>query len=105
MENGDPKRPIIGLPSVKPNTDSIQEASLQSLLEKNRNCPQCHKPGRIVSNASGVNGFCGPCKIHWPITNSPLRPEVPGSAPRGLHKETHVEPDWTMAFDKDVGDT
>jgi len=105
MENDDPKKMIVGLPPVKPSTDSMQETNLQNNFERARNCPKCGKPGRIVSNNCGVNVHCGPCKIHWPISNSPLRPETPGAAPRGLHKETSMEPDWNLAFDKDVGDT
>jgi hypothetical protein len=110
MVDDDRKKPILGLPGPMglpepvPNTDSLHEASLQALLDKSRKCPKCGKEGRIVSNNNGVNGFCGPCQIHWPVTNSPLRGEVPGSPQRGLHKETSVEPDWNIAFDRDVGD-
>jgi len=102
--NNDEKKLITGLPASKPNTDSLHEESLSAAFNRNRTCPQCGKQGRIVSNNLGVNGHCGPCRIHWPIANSPLRPETPGAAPRGLHKETSVEPDWSLAFDRDVGD-
>jgi len=94
-----------GLPAPKVTTDSIQESNLQANIEAARKCPKCGKPGRVVSNNCGVNVFCGPCQIHWPIAKSPLRPEIPGSVPRGLHKVTSVEPDWSVAFDKDVGET
>jgi hypothetical protein len=94
----------MGLPEKKVTTDSIQETNLWNNIEANRKCPKCGKPGRVVSNNCGVNVFCGPCKIHWPIANSPLRPEIPGSPQRGLHKECSVEPDWNIAFDRDVGD-
>ena len=110
MANNDSKKPItglprpIGLPESVATSDSREEANLQALIDGSRKCPKCGKTGRIVSNNNGVNGFCGPCQIHWPITNSPLRPEVPGAPMRGLHKETNVEPDWNIAFDRDIGD-
>lgn len=106
----DSKKPItglpgpVGLPEPKVTTDSVQEANLQSNIERARKCPKCGRDGRVVSNNCGVNVFCGPCKIHWPIANSPLQPELPLSVPRGLHKETRVEPDWSSAFDRDLGD-
>lgn len=99
--SSDSKGLVSGLPPVKTSSDSIEEENLNSNFEKSRNCPQCGKPGRIVSNYLGVNGHCGPCKIHWPVANSPLRPEIPSSLPRGLHKETYVEPDWTSAINGD----
>lgn len=108
MADGDSRKPIggppTGLPNPKATGDSVQEANLQASIDKARLCPKCSRPGRIVSNNCGVNGHCGPCQIHWPITNSPLRPEVPGSPMRGLHKVTAVEPDWGIAFDRDIGD-
>ena len=94
----------MGLPEPKATSDSREESNLLANIEANRKCPKCHREGRIVSNNNGVNGFCGPCQIHWPITNSPLRPEIPGSPQRGLHKETSIEPDWSIAFDRDIGD-
>lgn len=105
MSDDDPKKPISGLPPPKPTTDSIEESTFASNLEKARNCPRCSRPGRVVSNNVGVNVHCGPCKIHWPLANSPLRPEIPAALPRGLSKQTSVEPDWSVAYDRDVGDT
>jgi hypothetical protein len=94
----------MSLPGPKVTTDSVQETNFRNNLEAARKCPGCGRPGRVVSNNNGVNVFCGPCKRHWPISNSPLRPELPGSPQRGLHKVTSVEPDWNIAFDRDVGD-
>ena len=107
MTENNSKKPIggpmpTGLPAPKLTTDSMQEINLANSIEAGRYCPKCKKPGRVVSNNCGVNVHCGPCKIHWAIANSPLRPEIPGSPQRGLHKETSVEPDWNVAFDKDI---
>lgn len=110
MADDDPKKPIsglpvpMGLPASVVTTNEKLTSTLHTLIDKSRMCPKCNKEGRIVSNYNGVNGFCGPCQIHWPITNSPLRSEVPGLPERGLHKVTAVEPDWSVAFDRDVGD-
>ena len=68
-------------------------------------CPRCGGEGRIVSNRLGVNAHCGPCGIHWPITNSPLQPDSPVTLPRELGKRTLVEPDWNLAYDTDVDET
>jgi hypothetical protein len=99
------KKAITGLPSAKATTDSPEELRLQSLMDGARKCPKCGRAGRIVSNYLGINGHCGPCQIHWPITNSPLKGETVGSTPRGLSKVTSVEPDWNMALDRDIGDS
>lgn len=88
-----------GLPGVKPASRPIDDESLDNAVDRSRMCPKCGKPGRIVSNHLGVIGHCGPCKFHWPITNGPLRPELPVSIPRGISKQTHVEPDWNFAFE------
>ena len=93
-----------GLPEVRTKLESLAESNLQANIDRARLCPKCNKPGRVVSNYNGVNVFCGPCKIHWGISNAPLQPESPQSMPRGLHKETYVEPDWTIAFDRDIGE-
>jgi hypothetical protein len=105
MASDESKKTISGLPPLRPTTDSVEETALANNIDKARECPQCHRPGRVVSNNCGINVHCGPCKTFWPVANSPLRPEVPGSPQRGLHKTTSVEPDWNIAFDRDVGDT
>jgi ribosomal protein L37AE/L43A len=76
---------------------------VQAAREKMITCPKCGQKGRTVTNSSGVNVFCNKCKIHWPISSAPLAKEVPMSTPRGLRKETLVEPDWSMA-DIEIGD-
>lgn len=102
MEKNDSRNEPVGLPGAKTVADSRQESDLNLNMAKARTCPKCGKEGRIVSNYAGVNGHCGPCKIHWPVTNSALRPEVPSSLPRGLSKQTAVEPDWSVAFEGDT---
>jgi len=95
------KEALSGLPVGKPSPDSQEEADLTSNIDKSRFCPQCKKEGRVVSNYLGVNVHCQTCKRHWPITNSALRPEIPTSLPRGISKQTSVEPDWNKAFEGD----
>lgn len=80
-------------PVVEPNKDPLAEARI---------CPSCGKEGRVVSNYLGTNVFCGPCKRHWPIASSAKNETVIPNLPRGLRKETRVEPDWDMAFDEDI---
>lgn len=99
----DKKHEIKGLPTPK-EPGQNEEAVLQANMQAARNCPHCGREGRVVSNHLGINGHCGPCKIHWPISNSALRPEVPASTQRGISKQTSVEPDWSTAFDRDIGD-
>lgn len=91
-----------GLPEVDP---SISDERV-SAFDKGRVCPSCKsgKNVRIVSNASGVHAYCGPCKRHWPISSAPLGPQLPPELPRGLHKHTLVEPNWDKAFDQSSGD-
>jgi len=103
------KQKPTGLPKPKTGPESLPEipttpleavSKLDANVDKARLCPKCGREGRVVSNRLGVNVHCGPCKIHWPITNSPLRPETPSAVPRGFSKHTLVEPDWNMAFDE-----
>ena len=89
---GDPT----GLPGIKAeNLTAAREARVL--------CPQCGQKGRTVANSSGVNVFCNACKIHWPISGIPVAKQIPLTAPRGLSKQTLVEPDWNMATDQ-IGD-
>jgi hypothetical protein len=78
-------------------------SSDQELREQMVTCQTCGEKGRVVSNRSGVNVFCNTCKIHWPISSVSLAKDLPVTAPRGLRKETIVEPDWTMA-ETEIGD-
>lgn len=89
-----------GLPPI--HVEEENPVALDRLMSENKKCPKCGKAARVVSNRLGVNAHCGPCKTHWPLTNSPLKPESPSSIPRGFSKHTMVEPDWNMAFDDDV---
>lgn len=72
------------------------------VLEKGRVCPTCEGEARIVSNSNGVSGHCVKCKSSWPLSAASLRPSVPVATPRGISKQTLVEPDWNIAFD-DIG--
>ena len=81
----------------------VQAEDLTAAREARIKCPQCGQKGRTVSNSGGVNVYCNACKIHWPISGMPVAKHVPLTAPRGLSKETIVEPDWSMA-DAQIGD-
>lgn len=67
-----------------------------SILDRNRNCPQCGREARIVSNHLGIRAYCGPCKSGWPVgpNRSLIQPLIPE---RGFRRETVVEPDWNLA--------
>jgi hypothetical protein len=91
-----------GLPEVDPSVclDRV------SAFDRGRICTTC-KTGesvRIVSNASGVHAFCRKCKRHWPLSSTPLGPQLPPELGRGIHKQTLVEPNWDKAFDENLGD-
>ena len=88
-----------GLPPVAAGVATVRA------IDKVRNCPTCGSELRIVSNYLGVNGHCGPCKRHWPIAMSQMSPILPQTPVRGLHKQTHVEPNWDLAFDEIGGDS
>jgi len=93
-----PKETPPGLPSVR-SASQEEVAGLDTNIRNARICPGCGREGRAVSNRLGVNVHCGPCKRHWPITNSALRPETSEALPRGFSKQTRVEPNWSIAFD------
>jgi hypothetical protein len=86
-----------GLPEVK--TSAHGSAG----TDRARICKKCGQEARIVSNNTGVQAYCGPCKINWPISSQPYKVDLPITAGRGLRKETIVEPDWDMAF-QDIGE-
>lgn len=90
------KRPT-GLPKADPTATPI----LKKTVDRTRHCKQCGQEGRVVSNSTGVNVYCGPCKIHWPISATPYSSGIPITGPRGLRKETIVEPDWNIADEED----
>ena len=85
-----------GLPGAKALSTQAQDA-LEMVT-----CQKCGQKGRTVSNHNGVNVYCNTCKIHWPISRTRGK-EIPMTAPRGLSKQTLVEPDWSMA-DIEIGD-
>lgn len=75
----------------------------QSAREAMMRCDECGELGRTVINDSGVNVFCNKCKKHWPISSMSLAQKLPVAAPRGLSKQTLVEPDWSLA-EGEIGD-
>ena len=93
------KRPS-GLPEVdvKTNWDDV------AAIDRCRFCPACHAEARIVSNSSGITAYCGPCHTFWPIASQSSMLATPPSLPRGLSKQTLVEPDWSMALESSTGD-
>ena len=89
-----------GLPEVDPSA----VAGDVSAIEKARICPTCKGKTRIYTNSSGRFAHCGSCKTHFPISLGPAAQEITMTFPRGLHKQTFVEPDWNKAFDGGSGD-
>jgi hypothetical protein len=87
-----------------PPVDLSRSGDEVSAIEKFRACPDCNQETRIVSNFSGVTAYCGPCKKSWPISSMPRASILPVALPRGLSKQTLVEPDWSRAQDNPHGD-
>lgn len=81
----------------------VPEATRGNQIDRNRLCPKCGIEGRVISNSMGRSVFCNPCKFSWPISTAPLDGIVRPEPARGLSKQTHVEPDWDMAYDDDIG--
>jgi len=90
-------------PSALPLPQTKEPESEISAIERTRSCEKCGKPGRLVSNQYGLHAYCV-CGNDWPISSTPLRPNVPLSPMRGITKITSVEPDWDIAF-REIGDT
>lgn len=100
------KAPPKGLPKV----ESHRAAHHENQIPNARLCKRCKTEGRgdvegrVVSNSLGVNVYCPhpDCKFQWPISSAALAPPMPEALPRGLRKETFVEPNWDLAFE-DLG--
>jgi len=73
-------------------------------IDRARFCPTCKQEARIVSNSSGIEAYCGPCHKHWPISCMPMVTVIAATFPRGLSKQTLVEPDWNRADEDQQGD-
>lgn len=93
------KKKLTGLPEVE--DQSVEARKHAKRLDDATFCSKCGEPGRVVSNNNGINVFCGPCKIHWPISATPLVPVAVPVQERGLKKTTLVEPDWSRALEDD----
>jgi hypothetical protein len=87
-------------PTGLPPVDGAAFGEQKTALEKSRVCPDCGKETRIFSNHTGVKATCNTCKKTWSISMMPMNPPVPHSPPRGLHKQTLVQPDWDKAYDE-----
>lgn len=88
-------------PTGLPSTESRPASQHENFLPGTRFCKKCKREGRVVSNDMGINVYCL-CGNQWPISSMPLCPSMPESMPRGLRKETRVEPNWDLAFE-DIG--
>lgn len=82
----------------------VQEVSA-SPLDSSRVCSKCGQEGRVVSNELGVNVFCNHCKTHWPVSMAKVQEGAVALMPRGLSKQTLVEPDTSIAFEDDEEET
>ena len=89
-----------GLPPI----DSSMKEDDRPALDKARYCPTCRREARIVSNTYGIEAYCGPCKKNWPISSTSNVLMTAPNLPRGLSKQTLVEPDWNRAQEDTHGD-
>ena len=89
-------------PPPLPLPKTLSSSEEASAIDRRRACEKCGKDGRVVSNQYGVHVFCV-CGNDWPISSTPLRPNIQPSSARGLSKVTSVEPDWEMAF-REIGE-
>jgi len=86
-----------GLPEADP-TEALAEApAVRS--ERAKICDKCgERAYRVASGRGGVTAYCA-CGHWWAITSKPVGGTLPLEAPRGLSKQTLVEPDWDKAFE------
>lgn len=84
---------------------TIKRVQKKAPVDAGRICPDCGQPARIVANSYGVQAYCGPCGKDWPISG-PRAATVQDIAaiPRGLSKQTLVEPDFSIAYEDDEED-
>ncbi|GAF67775.1 unnamed protein product [marine sediment metagenome] len=92
-----PKDPTKSLPAP---VHGLPPENERSAFDTARICKQCGETGRVVSNYLGTQVYCGPCKIDWPISSTPMAPQGPLASPRGLSKVTLVEPNFDKAFEE-----
>lgn len=66
-------------------------------IDAARTCPYCGSTEvRIAAGSNGVRAYCTPCKRHWGVSMAPMAPTIPLTRGRGIHKETLVQPDWSL---------
>lgn len=96
--NKDTRKVPDGLPEVDYGTPKV------SPVDKAKFCPDCGKEGRVASNHLGRRGYCYYCKIDWPISGPRTHDLVANYGPRGIGKQTLVEPDWDILSDPEDDD-
>jgi len=88
---------LTGLPESDPSAEYEETPAIQA--EKVKICDKCGKRAtRVASNSGGVTAYCA-CGHWWAISTRPLANSMPMAPPRGLSKETLVEPDWDKAYE------
>jgi hypothetical protein len=88
---------LTGLPESDPDAEYTEPPAIRA--ERTKICDKCgERASRIASNNMGVTAYCS-CGHWWAITVRPLANAMPISPPRGLSKETLVEPDWGKAYE------
>lgn len=88
---------LVGLPESDPDEEYVGTPAIQS--EQAKICDKCgERASRVASTGSGVTAYCA-CGYWWAITARPLANSLPMAPPRGLSKETLVEPDWDKAYE------
>src|SRR5574337_1146500 len=88
-------------PGDLPAAQEAVDASEGKLIpDVSRICPSCGKEAsRIVSNLNGRQGYCGPCKVDWPIGPPVASIGLPIKGRNATGKQSVVQPDWNLAFE------
>jgi hypothetical protein len=86
-----------GLPTADPTEEFAETPAVRSA--KARTCDKCgNTEPRVSSGSTGVTAYCS-CGHWWPIASQSLGGSLPIMPPRGLSKQTLVEPDWDKAYE------
>lgn len=90
-----------GLPEADPTEELTQTAAVRA--EQTKICDKCgERAYRVASGMGGVTAYCS-CGHWWVISSRPIGGVLPVTPPRGLSKQTLVEPDWDKAFEATEG--
>lgn len=86
-----------GLPKTDPTESLVETPAIRA--RRVRICDKCGKEAqRVAATGNGVAAYCA-CGHWWAISARSGGGALPMAPPRGLSKETLVEPDWDKAFE------